>query len=175
MLCENGAWFPDAKRDGFLPYMSVPSEVSSRFQIVVNLGNDVDEKRLIESSGFEVLSPDAVASLPSDFRTLIQNSLGEFSAAKPSYVKLKTSWISDRTVCYLASGKPCVIEDTGQSATLGYFDKGLHRFRNREGAVRSINKVMEDYDAESRAARAIAEELFDASKICERVLSIAIG
>jgi hypothetical protein len=107
MLDENGAWFPDAKRDGFLPYMAVPSEVSARFQIVVNLGNDVDEKRLIERSGFEVLSADAVVSTPLDYRAFIQNSFGEFSAAKPSDVKLKTSWISDRT---LATGMPNACE-----------------------------------------------------------------
>jgi len=88
--------------------------------------------------------------------------------------RLSTAWISDRTVCYLASGKPCVVEDTGRIASLAQFHKGLHRFTDRSGAIRALEGVMANYEAEALAARAIAEASFDARKVCHRVLTLAL-
>jgi hypothetical protein len=86
-------------------------------------------------------------------------------------VKLRTGWISDRTVCYLASGKPCIIEDTGFiSESLPGSAKGLRSFKDLNGAVRCFERVLADYEEESRHARLIAEDLFDAKKICRAML-----
>jgi hypothetical protein len=173
MVDDQGNNFPDGKREGFLPYMDVPSAVSAPFKLALNL-DAPDEKQRIEGHGFEVVDAHEVAATPLDYRAFIQHSIGEFSAAKPSYVKLKTSWMSDRTLCYLASGKPCVVEDTGPIEGLGQFDKGLYRFKDREGAIQAMERVMADYKEERRAARAICEELFDSQKVCHRILTLAL-
>ena len=128
----------------------------------------------IEDSGFEVVNAHEVTATPIDYRGFIQSSLGEFSAAKPSYVRLKTAWMSDRTICYLASGKPCVGEDTGPIDSLSRFDKGLHRFADRSGAIRALERVLADYETEALSARSLAEELFDSKKVCHRILSLAL-
>jgi hypothetical protein len=174
MVDDQGSAFPDGKRDAFLPYMDLPSILSVPFKLALMLGDCPDEKKSIEAHGFKVVDAHKVTATPNDYKIFIQCSLGEFSPAKPSYVKLKTSWISDRTVCYLASGKPCVVEDTGPLQGFGDFGKGLRRFKDRDDAIRAIESVMADYEAESRAARAISEELFDAHKICRRILTIAL-
>jgi len=77
--------------------------------------------------------------------------------------------MSDRTICYLASGKPCVIEDTGPSDVLPT-GKGLHRVRDVEAAAAALAKISEHYDDEAREARNIAQSIFDATQICRRVL-----
>lgn len=170
---QSGNFFCDDKREAFQAFMNLPSKVSARFELALNLGDDPAEKARIEQHGFKVVEAHEVASSPTKYRDFIQQSAGEFSAAKPSYVKYKTAWISDRTLCYLASGKPCVVEDTGPSAILPSA-KGLHRVHDVEAAARSLRRIYERYDDEAREARAIAESTFDARHICRRILATAI-
>ncbi|MGE5219860.1 MAG: hypothetical protein ACM3SP_22900 [Chloroflexota bacterium] len=173
MVDESGNHFPNGKRDGFLPLMRVPTEVKTRFVLALD---ETGEREWIEAHGFEVGDAHTVGSTPLEYRAFIQQSLGEFSAAKPSYVLLQTAWMSDRTVCYLASGKPCVIENTGSLQALGLprFDKGLHRFSGQTDAVQALKCVLADYEKEAIAARQIAEECFDAHKICHRILTLTL-
>jgi hypothetical protein len=169
---ETGGFFCDSKREGFQAFMGLPAKVSARFILALNLGDDQTEKARIEQHGFEVLEAHEIVSTPTKYRDFIRRSAGEFSAAKPSYVRYKTAWISDRTLCYLASGKPCVVEDTGPSTILPS-GKGLHRVRDAEAAATSLRRIYERYDDEAREARAIAEAIFDARQICRRIISIA--
>jgi hypothetical protein len=93
---------------------------------------------------------------------------------KPSCVRLQNAWISDRTLCYLASGKPAVVQHTGPSRFLPDA-AGLFRFRNLDEAVRDLDIVAADYDQQCRLARALAEEHFDARKVVQRVLERSIA
>jgi hypothetical protein len=89
-------------------------------------------------------------------------------------VKLKTRWLSDRTLCYLASGRPAVVQNTGSSAILP--DRcGLLRFNTVDEAATCVNAVNADYAHHSRAARALAEEFFDAKKVAARLLETALN
>ena len=124
--------------------------------------------------GWRVRDAYAVASTPWDYQRYIQASRGEFSRAKPSYVRLQTAWISDRTLCYLASGKPAIVQHTGPSRVLPA-DAGLLRFSTPEQALWAIERVAGDYARHSRLARALAEDLFDARKVASRLLELAVG
>lgn len=171
----DGEAYPDAKRDGFAPYMELPSHVQGRFELALNLGDAPAERRLIEAHGFTVVDAHAVAGTPLAYRDYIQQSAGEFSCAKPSYVRQQTAWLSDRTVCYLASGKPCVVQWTGPSRILPEDGIGLLRFRSLPEAVACMQRVLSDYPAHSRAARAFAESHLDARVIARRVVQHALG
>ena len=171
MVDEAGEAFSDGKRDGFMPLMDIPSVISAPFKLALE---ETWERQRIEDHGFKVVDAHEVTATPLGYRAFIQGSLGEFSAAKPSYVKLRTAWISDRTICYLASGKPCVVEDTGPIESLTPFNKGLHRFTGRNKAIRALERVLADYEAEALSARTIAEELFGSRKVCHRILSLAL-
>ncbi len=87
---------------------------------------------------------------------------------------LETAWVSDRTLCYLASGKPAIVQHTGSSRFLPDAD-GLFRFRNAEGAARYLNEAKRDYDRHCRAARRLAEEQFDANRVVAKVLERALA
>jgi hypothetical protein len=162
----------DSKREGFRDFMTIPSKVRARFELALNIEHEEEQAR-IESYGFKVHDAHKRVSSPLDYRSFIQNSAGEFSCAKPLYVKLQTSWVSDRTLCYLASGKPCVVQNTGPSRFLPS-NKGLHRFSDLNDAVKAISTVVANYESEARAARSLVEEFFDAHKVCESLLARAL-
>jgi len=110
---------------------------------------------------------------PEDYRRYVQQSRGEFTCVKPSCVHLQNAWVSDRSLCYLASGKPVIIEHTGPSRILPDA-AGMFRFRTPDEAVRCIETVAADYDHQCRLARALAEEHFDARKVAARLLERAL-
>jgi glycosyltransferase involved in cell wall biosynthesis len=89
-------------------------------------------------------------------------------------MRFKNAWISDRTVCYLASGKPAVVQDTGPSswAPDGI---GVHRFSTIEEAAAAIAAVNGAYERNCRAARELAEAHFDATKVTSELLDVALG
>ena len=172
MIDENGKPFEDSKREGFRAFMTIPSKVHARFELALDVEQKA-EQDLIEAYGFKVHNAHKLASSLLDYKSFIQNSAGEFSCAKPSYTKLRTAWVSDRTLCYLATGRPCVVQNTGPSRFLPS-NKGLHRFSDMNDAVKAIRTVAGNYETESRAARSLAEEFFDAHKICNSLLSRAL-
>lgn len=171
-----GAWIegdsrPNDKREGFLPYIDLPRLFPGRFEL--GLYPDIEKDRdLLLSRGWGIANTLEVAATPWDYQNYIRRSRGEFSCAKPTYVEMQTAWISDRTICYLASGKPTVVQDTGPSRFLSA-DEGLLRFSNVAEAIRCLERVAADYERHSAAARRLAEDYFDARKNAERVLERA--
>jgi hypothetical protein len=103
----------------------------------------------------------------------IQSSRGEFSCAKPSTIRSQNAWISDRTVCYLASGKPVVVQDTGPSSFLPN-GEGMFRFSTVEEAAAAFAAVNADYARHCRAARELAEAYFDSHEILGKILATAL-
>jgi hypothetical protein len=171
---EAGIYAND-KRDGFLPYLDLPRHTAEPLELALCLSPDeVDERSGLERRGWRVVDSTLVASTPWDYQRYIQGSRGEFSCVKPSCVRLRNAWISDRTLCYLASGKPAVIEHTGPSRVLPDA-AGMFRFRTFDEAVRCLETVAADYENQCRLARALAEEYFDAPKVVGRVLERALG
>jgi hypothetical protein len=103
----------------------------------------------------------------------VQQSSAEFSVAQGIYVDTRSGWFSDRTVRYLASGKPALVQDTGWSR---HYPSGcgLIGFRTLDEAVDGADRIAQSYSEHSRAARAIAEEFFDARKVLARLVQ-AVG
>jgi hypothetical protein len=110
---------------------------------------------------------------PFSFRRYVQDSAAEFSVAKEMYVATTSGWFSDRTVRYLASGKPALIQDTGLARHFP-LGRGLLAFRTLEEAVDGVERISSDYDSHCEAARRIAEEFFDSEKVLGE-LTEAIG
>ena len=110
-----------------------------------------------------------MTATPWTYRDYIGQSRGEFSVAVNLEVKARSGWFSDRTAAYLASGKPVVVQDTGFSDDLPC-GEGLMAFRTEEDAAAALEEVMSDYLRHCRAARRIAEEHLDATRIMSRVL-----
>jgi hypothetical protein len=170
-----GRTINEEKHVSFMEYKELPSRTSARLELAVCLAEHYEENRqLMEPAGWRLREAWNVSATPEDYRAYVRRSRGEFSCAKPAYVTLQTSWMSDRTVCYLASGKPAVVQHTGPSRFLPDAD-GLFRFRNPDEAVRALNAAESDYDRHSRLARALAEEYFDTRRVVGRVLDRALA
>jgi hypothetical protein len=163
----------DDKRSGFLPLLDLPKRTSFPLELALDLAPDDPQTRMLEASGWRVRSAREVAATPWDYQRYLRESLGEFSCSKPAYRRLANAWISDRTPCYLASGRPTVVEHTGPSSFLPD-DAGLLRFRNREEAAMLLERVVADYERQSAQARALAEEYFDARRVAARALELAL-
>jgi hypothetical protein len=148
------------KRAGFLPLMPLPERTGVRIELAAKVHpNELDDRALLARHRWHLLDPSVVAATPQTFRRFVQGSRGEMSAAKPAYVKARAGWISDRTICYLASGRPCLVEATGAEAHLQP-SAGLRFFHGLEDAVDGMRAIEADYKAASRAARALADEVF---------------
>jgi hypothetical protein len=162
------------KRAAFLRFAELPGRVAEPIELAVNLGDDDwGEQAFWESRGWGVIDAWAVSSTPWAYQDFIRRSRGEFSCAKPLYVELDTAWVSDRTVCYLASGKPAIVQHTGPSSFLPDAE-GLFRFSTMDDAVAAFAAVEADYEHHCRAARALAEEHFDAQTVVGSVLELAL-
>jgi len=170
----NGTTFCNEKRVSFLEYLDLPTRTPVPLELAVCLAEHYDEYRqLMEPKGWTLREAWDVSATPEAYRAYVQQSRGEFSCAKPAYVALQTAWVSDRTLCYLASGKPAVVQHTGPSRWLPN-GEGLFRFRNMDDAVGALAAVEADYDRHCRAARALVEEHCDARRVVERVLERAL-
>jgi len=176
-MMDGGEAYSNDKRTGFLPFLDLPSHTAQPLELALCLGataGDEDERSRLRRRGWRVRDASRVASTPWDYQRYIQESRGEFSCVKPSCLRLQNAWISDRTLCYLASGKPAVVQDTGPSRFLP--DRsGLFRFRSAAEAAGCLEVVATHYERERRAARALAEEFFDAGKVARGVLERALG
>jgi hypothetical protein len=164
------------KRAGFLPYLELPRHTSQILELAINLTKkpfDERERQFWVDHGWRIKRSSEVASSPEGYQNYLRNSLGEFSCAKPSYVHLQTAWISDRTICYLASGRPAIVEHTGPSSFLPDA-QGIFRFRNLSEAVDAIERVAADYEQQSKRARELAEDAFDGEKIVKNILEIVL-
>ena len=115
-----------------------------------------------------------MSATPDMYRAYIRQSKGEFSCVKPYCPQFVNSWISNRTVSYLASGKPVVVQHTGPSRFLPDAD-GIFRFRSLDEAARALRAVEADYAQHCRSARALAEEYFDGRRVVSRVLEHALA
>jgi hypothetical protein len=170
----NGTTFSNEKRASFLEYVDLPTRTPARLELAVCLAEHHEEYRvLMEPKGWRLREAWDVTATPEAYRAYVQRSRGEFSCAKPAYVTLQTAWLSDRTLCYLASGKPAVVQHTGPSGILPDAE-GLFRFRSMDEAAGALAAVERDYARHCRAARALVERHFDAKQVVASVLGRAL-
>ena len=131
-----------------------------------------DERRdltLLADNGWRLLDPAKVAATPSSYRRFVQGSWAELGIAKAGYVESRCGWFSDRSVCYLASGRPVLAQDTGFGRYLPT-GSGLISFRTAEDAAAGIEELQRDYPAHARAARELAAEHFDSDRVLTQLV-----
>jgi hypothetical protein len=155
------------KDQQFLRVLDLPRLVGDRFHLAVNGPHE-----LLQAHGWHTVPAMEVSRGLFDYREFIRGSYAEFGVAKSTYVKTRSGWFSDRTACYLAAGRPAVVQDTGWTAHLPD-GKGLLSFSSLEEAADAIRRVDADYEAHARAAREVAVEHFDARRVLSRLVERA--
>ena len=187
--------YENNKRVSFLRFVDLPAHTNHPIELALNLGagdpgderegthgaesdaslsvtdyvDDATDLQNLTRHGWLVREAREVAGDPVSYRSYIQGSRGEFSCVKPSCIAFQNAWISDRTICYLASGKPAIVQDTGPSSYLPSAE-GLFRFSTVEEAAEALDLVQADFARQSQAARSIAEAFFDARVIAELII-----
>jgi hypothetical protein len=128
----------------------------------------------LEHNGWELADPARVAATPCDYRRFVQGSRAELGVAKSGYVLSRSGWFSDRSTCYLASGKPVIAQETGFSRFLPT-GEGLLPFEGVDDAAAAIEQVESDYDRHAHAARELAEAHFDSDKVLASLVEKLAG
>jgi hypothetical protein len=155
----------------FRNFIDIPVKTDASFEIALNIHPaDYRDRELLSQNSWRLVDPIKVVPDPFSFRTYIQHSGAEFSVAQQMYVRTNSGWFSDRSVRYLASGKPVVVQDTGFSRNYPT-GAGLLAFSTPEQAVGGVRDIMKQYPEHAAAARRLAEEYFDSKRVLSELLS----
>lgn len=172
---DGGEVYLNDKRTGFLSCLDLPALTGQPLELALCLApEDVKEWAMLRARGWTVRHAWDVSSDPWSYQRYVQRSRGEFSCVKPSCVRLQNAWVSDRTLCYLASGKPAVVQHTGPSRLLPD-SGGLFRFRDVNEAAHHLEIITSDYARQCRLARELAETHFDARHVAAKLLDRALS
>ena len=154
----------------FLKFVDLPQKTAQKFEIAMGMGPGMKRPtEMLQQQGWQIVEPAEHLPDPWAYREYLRHSKGEWSVAKEGYVKSRSGWFSCRSACYLALGRPCALQDTGWSNVYPT-GHGLFAFRTLDEALAAINAINTDYAAHSRAARALAEQMFDARKVLGAML-----
>jgi hypothetical protein len=152
-------------------FFDVAQRAGNAFHLALGIDpQERDDLDALDRHGWKLIDPDTVAGTPDDYRTFVQGSWAEIGIAKSGYVVSRSGWFSDRSVCYLASGRPVVAQDTGFSEWLPV-GSGLLAFSTADEAVAGFEELARDYPAHRRAARQLAEEVFCSDRVLTRLLA----
>lgn len=150
----------------FERYMDLPVLLpETHFELAVNTGKTRRTPRdLLTQKGWHLVHPDDVCPDMDSYRSYIESSRAEWSVAKNGYVIGQSGWFSCRSACYLAAGKPVVVQDTGFSGVIPV-GEGVLTFNTVDEAADQIHNIENNYARHAKTARVIAEEYFDSNKI----------
>jgi len=154
----------------FPRFVDLPQRTPQQFRIALTGAPPEDLSR----HGWEVVHGWVPSRTPESYRAFIRGSRAEFGVAKHGYVRMRGGWFSDRSVCYLASGRPVLVQDTGLGDWLPT-GEGVVIFEDVPGAVRGVEAINADYDRHRRAARRLAEQYFAADRVLPPLLDAATG
>jgi hypothetical protein len=167
-----GQWY-SGKREQFLGFLRVPLEADVQIELALLVGQeDYEDLGLLMRHGWRVQDPYSHAGDPLSYREFIQSSRAEFSVAKQGYVRTRGGWISDRTACFLASGKPAIVQSTGFEHRIPT-GAGLLTYTTVGEAVEALHEMNQDYLRHAHAARRLAEEHFDSDAVLVSLLTRA--
>lgn len=151
------------KDQEFARFLELPRQTTQRFRIALNGPEELSE------FGWDIVPGETATRTPGLYRDFIQHSRAEFGIAKHGYVKMRGGWFSDRSVCYLASGLPLLLQDTGLSDWLPV-GEGVITFQDPPGALAGLEQINGAYEKHRQAARKLAETQFAAGKVLTGLL-----
>ncbi|HLW69590.1 MAG TPA: hypothetical protein VKS22_03105 [Candidatus Binataceae bacterium] len=154
-----------SKRAAYRKYAALARISGRPFELAANIdtGDYGKDRVFFSENNWKLADPNEVATTPLKYQQYIQRSRAEIQCPKPIFRDLKTGWISDRSICYLASGRPVLAENTG------FPDKvpagaGLVAFNSLEEAITAVAEIDARYDYHSRAGRELVTELFTSAR-----------
>ena len=173
-LCVRGETYHWSKHLNFLTFVDLPRRTSQELELAVEI-DDAVELEAFQHNGWVLTNPLAVSQDLTVYHKYIDTSRGEFTVSKDVVVRTRSGWFSDRSVCYLAAGKPVVTQETGFSKFIPT-GRGLFAFSTLDDVLAALDAINGDYLAHARAAREIAQEYFGSEKVLAKMLhDVGIG
>jgi hypothetical protein len=165
-----GVWYHQ-KADEFKRIIDLPSRIRTPLEICLFMAPDEPDRIELERHGWRLASPTLHAATADAYRDYIIGSRGEFTAVKQGYAAGRTGWFSDRSACYLAAGRPVIVQDTGMGKHIPT-GAGLLTFTDTDSAAAAIEQVEGDYGRHAAAAAAFAREFLDSNVVLEKLLRL---
>lgn len=164
----DGQKYSSSKAMEWAKLLELPSRTEHQLTLAMqSMPGDACER--FTGAGWEMADAEAASRDCRSFRDFVQNSAGEISAVKQIYAGLPSGWFSDRSACYLASGRPVVMQRTGFEQWLPT-GRGLFSFDDLDGAAAALATIDADPQGNAAAARGIAEKHFDSHRVLSELL-----
>jgi hypothetical protein len=158
------------KAHSLRPLIDLPDRTGARFELALAIHPDESaDLEALADNGWALLDPADVARSPDDYQRFVQGSWAEFGLAKSGYAVSASGWFSDRSACYLASGRPVIAQDTGFGRRLPT-GEGLLAFATAHDVLAGIEALQADYERHRRAAREIAVAHLDSDRVLGSLL-----
>lgn len=159
-----------SKHLNFLHYLPVAKRCGLEFEVAIQPPGE-NEAALLRDNGWRTVDPLAASCDLDVYRRFVQASRGEFTVAKDIYVRPRSGWSSDRSVCYLAAGRPVITQETAVSKFIPT-GEGMLTFSTLEEAIAAVQAVEADYERHAAAALRIAREHYAAERVLADMLRI---
>lgn len=162
--------FYGQKAHSFRQFITAPRLTGEKFLPALSIHPDESaDLAALAQNGWQLLDPARLTATPAAYQQFVAESKAELGIAKSGYVNSRSGWFSDRSICYLASGRPVLAQETGFSQFLPT-GAGLFAFSDLTKLLAGIEEMNRNYLHHSRCARQIAEEHFDSNRVLPRLL-----
>jgi len=167
--------FHGQKAHAWRDLMEIPQRIAKPCLPALAIhADEVRDLAALREHGWRLLDPAVVCGTPADYQRFVQGSWAELGIAKSGYVVSRSGWFSDRSACYLASGRPVIAQDTGFASCLPV-GSGLFTFATAADVPAAVEVIAADYEGHRRAARRIAEQHLDSRRVLPALLEQVMG
>jgi hypothetical protein len=160
-----------SKHVNFLRFLDLPRRSGECFTMAM-LPPSAEVEARVRAGGWRLADPRPISAGLDAYRDFIRGSRGEFTVAKDIYVRPRSGWFSDRSVCYLAAGRPVVTMAT-EFRRFYPVGEGLLDYADEEGALAAVAAIKADYARHAKAARRIAAEYFSSDRVIAAMMQEA--
>jgi hypothetical protein len=145
----------DAKVPEYNKFRDLPKRTAHPL-LLAAAGKTIQPEKL-QADGWTWVDSTQVSLTPEGYMNFIRDSAGEWSIAKNVYVAMRTGWFSCRTACYLAAGRPAVVQDTAWSRYIPS-GRGVIAFNTMDETLAALDDVSAHPQLHRQAAYEIARE-----------------
>lgn len=164
-----GQQYASDKSGEYAKIIDLPRRTSARIEMRMAALDEPSRKRF-EQGGWTFGDPVEATISCRAYQHWIANSLGEFTVTKSIYSGIRSGWFSDRSACFLASGRPVITQFSGFEKWIDPQGEGLLGFSSGDEAAEAVRAVLADPFRHGRAARRIAERHFDSAMVLHQLL-----
>jgi hypothetical protein len=156
----------------FRRFADLPHLTGRSFELALDIDQaDEADRELLEDGGYILRDPHEVTATVDGYRNYVRSAGAELMVAKEMYVRSRSGWFSERSACYLATGRPVLAQDTGLDGLLPT-GEGVLTFTDLEECADGVETIARDWPRHSRAARKLAEAYFDSDVVLGRLLDV---